>query len=262
MTRLARPRRRPAGAFTLLELMLVMLILSILVTSMAMPLATQVALRRHEETRRTLDEAREALLGFAAANGRLPCPASASSRGEESFAPGSDASDGNCAHFHDGYLPAAALGLSPLDPEGYVRDGWDAPANRVRYAVFGVGRALGGVTNPFTRANGMREATLDGLASAPSLLMICRDGSAATPTSCGPAVNQLTRRAVFVLLSLGANAAQSPPAGSDERRNLDGDGVFVSHEPTAANGSEFDDYLTWVPFTLLAGRMIAAGRLP
>lgn len=255
------PEVRRRG-FTLLEVMLVMLILAILMSGMAVPLATQVAMRRHEETRRILDEAREALLGFAAANARLPCPASANSRGEESFAPGGGPLDGNCAHFHDGFLPAASIGLSPLDPEGFVRDGWGTPANRVRYAVFGAGRSLGGVTNPFTRVNGMREATLDALAGAPALLVICGDGASATASGCGPAANQLTRRAAIVLLSLGANATQAPPAGKDEGRNVDESGVFVSHEASEAPGNAFDDYLTWVPINLLAGRMIAAGRLP
>ncbi len=99
-------------------------------------------MRRHEETRRILDEAREALLGFAAAHGRLPCPASAGSRGMESFAAGGDALNGNCSNFHGGFLPAASLGLPPLDPEGFARDGWGTHANRIRYAVFGDGRAL------------------------------------------------------------------------------------------------------------------------
>lgn len=251
-----------ARGFTLLELMLVMLVMTILASGLAVPLSTQVAMRRHEETRRALEEAREALLGFAVANGRLPCPASAGSRGEESFAPGSDAADGHCSNSYDGFLPAAAIGYFPLDSEGYARDGWGTPAHRIRYAVWGNGQRLGGVTDPLTRANGMRQATLDALGGAASLLVICNTGAAATPAGCGPAANQLTRRAAFVLLSRGANAAKPPQPGSDEARNLDGDGVFVAHEAAGAAGNEFDDQLTWVPLNLLSGRMIAAGRLP
>lgn len=256
------PRINPGPGFTLLEVMLVMLILTILVSGLAVPLSTQVAMRRHEETRRILDEAREALLGFAAANGRLPCPATTASRGEESFAPGGSAADGNCSNFHDGFLPAASIGLSPLDAEGYARDGWGTLANRVRYAVHGAGDVIGGVSNPLTRANGMRQATLDELGNASGYLLICGTGASATPTSCGPAVNQLTRRAAFALLSIGANAAAQPRAGSDESRNIDGDRVFVSHDLSDTAGNEFDDYLTWIPINILAGRMIAAGRLP
>jgi len=252
----------PANGFTLLEMMLVILILTILVSGLSVPLATQVAMRRQEETRRVLEDAREALLGFAATHGRLPCPATASSRGQESFAAGGDSLNGNCSTFHDGFLPAASIGLWPLDPEGFARDGWDTPANRVRYAVFGSGREIGGVANPFTRANGMQQATLAALGDAPGFLVICGVGDAANASGCGPAVNQLTRRAVFVLLSPGPNAARVPAAGTDEWRNRDGDGVFVSHVPSSAGGNEFDDTLTWVPVNLLAGRMIAAGRLP
>jgi type II secretory pathway pseudopilin PulG len=242
--------------------MLVMLILTILLAGLSVPLATQVALRRQEETRRILDDAREAVLGFAATQGRLPCPASATSRGEESFAAGGSALDGHCSNFHDGFLPAASIGLSPLDAEGFARDGWGTPANRIRYAVFGDGRAVGGVANPLTRSGGMRLATLAALGDAPGYLVICGVGDAATASGCGPAANQLTRRAAFVLLSPGPNASSRPAPGSDESRNLDGDGVFVSREASMAQASAFDDTVSWVPLNVLAGRMIAAGRLP
>ena len=256
------PDSRPPRAFTLLEVMLVMLVLTILLTGLSVPLATQVALRRQEETRRILDDAREAVLGFAATQGRLPCPASASSRGEESFAAGGSALDGNCSNFHDGFLPAASLGLSPLDSEGFARDGWGTPANRIRYAVFGGGREVGGVANPLTRAGGMRQATLPALGDANGYLVICGLGSASSATGCGPAANQLTRRAAFVLMSAGPNATAAPAAGTDEWRNLDGNGVFVSRDPSAARGDEFDDILAWVPVNVLAGRLVSAGRLP
>lgn len=239
-----------------------MLILTILVSGLAVPLSTQVAMRRHEETRRILDEAREAILGFAATNGRLPCPATVASRGEESFAAGGDSLNGNCSNFHDGFLPAASIGLSALDPEGFARDGWGTSANRIRYAVFGSGHSVGGMVNPMTRANGMQQAGLAALGDSPGFLVICGVGSSASAAGCGPAANQLTRRAAFVLLSLGANAVQHPGPATDESRNLDADGVFVSHEMSTAPGNEFDDTLTWVPVNVLAGRMISAGRLP
>ena len=242
--------------------MVVLLIVATLLAGLSMPLAAQVQLRRHEETRRLLEDAREALLGFAAANGRLPCPASARSRGEESFAPGGDAANGSCERFNDGFLPAAALGLSPLDDEGYLRDAWGTRANRVRYAVFGGTVPVNGVANPFTRANGAQAATLAGLGAAPHFLYICSSGAPVSGATCGPASNQLTRRAVFVLLSLGADATAVPAPGSDAARNLDSDGVFVWHEPTAGPANAFDDVLTWMPVNVLASRMMAAGRLP
>jgi prepilin-type N-terminal cleavage/methylation domain-containing protein len=248
--------------FTLLELMIALLVMTVIASALAMPLAAQVQMRRYEETRRTLDEAKETLLGFAAAHGRLPCPASETSNGAEAFASGGDPSNGNCASFHDGYLPGAALGLAPLDPEGLVRDAWMGPRNRIRYAVAGGGMAINGVTNALTRTNGLQAATLPALGAASHYLFICSTGAQANGSGCGPAANQLTRRAAFVLLSLGATGAAIPAAGSDEAKNLDGDGVFVSREVSFAAGNEFDDVLLWVPVHLVTHRLLVAGRLP
>jgi prepilin-type N-terminal cleavage/methylation domain-containing protein len=253
---------RTASGFTLLEILVAMVIVALLAGGLAMPMATQLQLRRQEETRRQLDEAKEALLGFAAAHGRLPCPASASSRGQESFAATGDANNGDCSNFHDGFLPAATLGFAPLDAEGFARDAWGTPRNRLRYAVFGAGLAVNGVTNPLTRANGMQAASLPGLAAASHYLFICASGTGVTGSGCGPATNQLTRRAAFVLLSLGPNGTDVPPPGSDESRNVDGDAVFVSRDASLGNENAFDDILYWVPVHLVAGRLLAAGRLP
>lgn len=254
------PSRHRAAGFSLVEVMIVLLVLAVLATGLTIPLAAHLQMRRHEETRRQLEEARDAVLGFVAAQGRLPCPASASSRGHESFAAGGNASNGACERFYDGYLPAATLGVAPLDHEGYARDPWGSPANRVRYAVFG--GTINGVANALTRAGGMRAATLQGLGAAAHYLYICSTGMQADAGGCGPAANQLTRRAAFLLLSSGANAATSPPASTDEARNLDGDTVFVFREASAVPGHEFDDHLHWVTIHLVVSRMIAAGRLP
>lgn len=248
-------------AFTLVELLVALVVLTTLLAGLAIPLSAQVQMRRLEETRRTLDDAREALLGFAVTAGRLPCPAGAASRGEEQFAPGGDAANGRCASFHDGYLPGATLGLASLDEEGFVRDAWGTPAHRIRYAVFGQA-AVEGVEHVLTRAGGMRLAGLAGLGAAPHFLFICASGSGTGAASCGPAANQLTRRAAFVLLSPGPNGSTTTAPGSDEARNIDGDAVFVWRTPSAGPVNAYDDLLTWVPVPVLAGRMVAAGRLP
>jgi prepilin-type N-terminal cleavage/methylation domain-containing protein len=251
-----------ARGFALLELLVAFAILAILVSGLAVPLATQVQQRRQEETRRSLEEAKEAILGFAAAHARLPCPATLASRGEESFAASGDAANGDCSNFHDGYLPASALGLAPLDADGFLRDAWATPRNRIRYAVFGAGSAVNGVANPLTRANGMQAATLSGLGNAPHYLFICASGAGVTASGCGTAANHLTRRAAFVLLSLGPNAIDDVAPGSDEARNLDGDAAFVHRDASVGNANAFDDILYWVPVNLVASRLLAAGRLP
>ncbi|HEX4333652.1 MAG TPA: type II secretion system protein [Usitatibacter sp.] len=254
------PRR--SRGFTLIELAVALLVIALIASSVALPLAAQLQARRADEVRRQFDDAREALLGFAAAHARLPCPASATSRGDESFAAGGDATNGDCSNFYDGYLPAAALGLAPLDSQGYLRDPWMTEKNRVRYAVFGGGTAVNGVVNPLTRANGMQAATLAGLGAEPHYIFICSTGAAASGSGCGPAANQLTFRAAFVLLSLGANANETPAAGGDEARNVSGAPVFVHHEATVNGNAGFDDVVQWVPVHLVVHRLLTAGRLP
>jgi hypothetical protein len=240
----------------------VLVVMTVLMSGLALPIAAQLQMRRHEEARRQLDEAKEALLGFAVSHARLPCPATEGSNGLESFAAGGDATNGGCAAFYDGYLPGATLGLAPLDVEGYVRDPWATPRNRLRYAVYGAGAAVNGITNPLTRANGLQDATLAGLAAAPRFLMICSTGREASASDCGPAGNQLTRRAAFLLLSLGPNAPATPATSSDEARNLAGNPVFVYRDPSDAPGNEFDDLVQWVPVHLVVNRLLVAGRLP
>ncbi len=254
------PRAR-GRAFTLIEVMVVLVILTVMLSGLALPLAAQLQMRRQDEARRQLDEAKEAILGFAAAHARLPCPAAATN-GAESFAPGGDATNGNCSNFYDGYLPGTALGLSPLDSDGFVRDPWLTARNRIRYAAFGGGTDVNGVVNPLTRANGMQAASLAGLAAAPRYIVICSTGARASASSCGPAANQLTFRAAFVLIALGPNAASDPAPGSDEARNQAGNPVFVHREASSVPGNEFDDLVRWVPVHLIVNRLLVAGRLP
>ena len=174
----------------------------------------------------------------------------------KAFRAGGDTSNGACADFHGGYLPAASLGLWPLDPQGFLRDAW---GHRVRYAV--AGNSMGGVPHALTRANGLQAASLAAAGAASHYLFVCASGSGATATGCGPASNQLTRRAAFVLVAPGPNGGAAP--GRDEARNLDGDAVFVQRPAGAAEGSgAFDDLVRWTAIHALASRLVSAGRLP
>ena len=61
--------------FSLVELAVVLTIVTLLLSSLMYTLSAQVEQRNAEETRRRLEQARELILSFAIANGRLPCPA-------------------------------------------------------------------------------------------------------------------------------------------------------------------------------------------
>src|SRR5688572_19844594 len=71
--------------FSLAELAIVLLIVGLILAGVLTPLGAQIEIRKTAETTKILEDVKEALLGFAAANGRLPCPASDTSNGQESF---------------------------------------------------------------------------------------------------------------------------------------------------------------------------------
>lgn len=260
------------AGFTILEIAVVLVIITVMFTLVSVPLSTQVQLRRIEDTRRQLETAKSAILGFAVANGRLPCPAQANSGGQESFCAaatgtcvGSETTTvqthGNCSNFYDGFLPAVTLGLSPIDTSGFSRDAWETPSNRIRYAVYD--GTVGTATKALTAQNGMQTATIPSLGAA-NYIYVCKSGTGVTATLCAASgtANDLSTKVAFLLFSLGPNASSSTSGtGTDEAENLDNDRVFVSHDPTISP-NEFDDLLTWVPITILINRMVDAQRLP
>lgn len=266
------PRIHLAKGFTLVELAIVLGIVALLLTGLVVSVSAQLDLQKLSETRGTMDNVREALLGFAAANGRLPCPASAASNGQESFASGGSTSNGLCSNFYNGFVPAAALGLTPTDGNGFLLDGW---GNRIRYAVDN--STINGVTNPFTRQDGMKAATMASIeataeSSSGGLLFVCSSSSGVTAVNCGSTAGTVTvtRKTPAVVYSTGKNTATggAPGTNNDEAANpnpnsANNDRVFVHHEPTAAGaGGEFDDIMTWISLPVLFNRMISAGRLP
>src|SRR5688500_20390085 len=75
--------RRTSAGFTILEHAVSLTVIALLLGSIMIPLQTQIENRKVDETRRMLELAQELLLGFAAAHGYFPCPATASSAGRE-----------------------------------------------------------------------------------------------------------------------------------------------------------------------------------
>lgn len=276
--------RRGCRGFTLAELAIVLLVVAVLLGGLLMPLSAQIEQRNLEETRRRLDEVREALIGFAEANGRLPCPATATSNGREAFCTADTGAcvplyappvpnHGRCAAFHDGFVPAVTLGLSPVDAEGFLLDAWaTSDRNRIRYAV--AMNSVAGVDYAWTGSGagkGPRAAGLTNLGdTSRQYLWVCSGlPNTETGSSCDPAV-KLTDNAPAVVYSVGKNATE-PASGTtgDEAANPNPNGgtvdkTFVSRAfaPTGAEGGQFDDIVTWVPLPVLLNRMVAAGQLP
>lgn len=263
---------RRSHGFTLAELAVVLVIVVLLLGGLLVPLSAQIEARNITETQRTLSDIREALLGFSAAQGRLPCPAKSVTAADT----GIESPDGGgaCTNPYDGFVPGITLGITPTDSAGYVVDAW---GQRIRFAVSRDptgGTLSSNATSPprwsFTTTNGMHSlATLPGntIGSLHPDLQICASGGASAQQICSGTT--LSNGAVAIVYSLGKNG-RTGGTGSDESNNPNpnfayaNDRVFLSHEPTgaASAGGEFDDIVTWLSPNVLYNRMIAAGRLP
>lgn len=243
-----------ARGFSLVEMAMVIVILGLVLSALLLPLQAQRNQVFQTETENTLETARRALLGFAQANGRLPCPAVAASNGLE------DPVGGGTCTSQLGFLPAATLGVRPTDTSGFAMDAWE---NRIMYAV-AQDNAGGAGTPDFTTAGDMNTV---GITALQPELRVCLSSAGVTAAACsgGTESNYAINNAVAVIYSLGTTGAQAS-GGDDEDENPSvpaTDSVFVSHDVTAtgaANG-EFDHLFTWISPYVLYNAMIEAGQL-
>lgn len=232
-------KMKQAHGFSLVEMAIVLVILGLMLGGLVLPLTAQIDQNHRTQTRLSIAEIQAALLGFALLNGRLPCPASATSNGLEDPLGG-----GICNHPYDGFVPAVTLSIRPTDADGYALDGWGSGANnRLRYAV--------------TTANSSAFTTgINSLSLNPNL-RICAAATNISATACHASVTTLSANAVAVVISSGkTNLANT--ASDEEAANRDNNITFVSHEPT----SQFDDQLSWLSYPLLAHELVNAGKLP
>ena len=251
--------------FTLVELAVTLFIVTLLLGSVLIPLQTQVETRKIEETQRLLEQAREALLGYASSFGYFPCPATATSLGTEPAAPGTDHATGACVTYN-GFLPAALLGFTPVDAEGFALDAWGgSAANRIRYAVSN--HQVGTAPLPFTTAGGMGQVGIPALAANSNLIYVCGSGAGiAADTNCGTA-QKLASNVVAIVWSSGANALTGGTSVHEaENPNVNvaasQDRVFVSRVRTPSGANEFDDQLIWISGFTVVSRLVASGQLP
>ena len=268
---------RPSG-FTLIELAMVLFIVSLLIGGLLLPLSAQTEIRGRQDTDKALANIREALIGFAVVNGRLPCPAVASiptgttasglSAGREATWPAVGA-NGPCACETNatsriagnpgtgavacsdtdsvgGVLPWATLGLPETDAWGHRYTYYVA----AQFARLPTGQTTFGSCTP--------TATVQNAAFA-----LCSSGTITVSTAASGGI-AVASTVPAIVVSHGKNGlgAWSPSgnvdiaaSAADEVENADNDNDFVS-------SVGIDDQLVWIPSTVLMGRMLAAGKLP
>jgi prepilin-type N-terminal cleavage/methylation domain-containing protein len=268
--------RRQSG-FTLTELAVVVAIIALLIGGIVMALAAQNRAREISDTRRALEQAREALIGFAIRYGRLPCPATDGSNdivgagttpsgGLESFCTtaglgvcGANVTavqaHGQCSN-PDGFVPAATLGIGPTDAQGFLLDAWQG---RVRYAVTQQDMTITNapllpptpywiaLTKPFTSPGGLKQIVIVPTKNPPyppvENLQVVTGGT----TLVVPAV----------IYSTGPNRPQPATWSLDEQENDSRNGLFIDRLP----GPDFDDLVIWISPNILFNRLIAVGAI-
>lgn len=248
-----------ASGFTLVEIAVVLVVVGLLMMSMLLPLSAQLEQKQASDTLKRLEDAREALIGYALINGRLPCPASSASAGVENF------TGLACSNPYDGFLPARTLSIYPQSSDGFAIDAWNNP---IRYAVSSVGSNVFTSTTPATTGikSIVRTTGFEDNALKPDL-NVCSTSTGSSSTTCAANQNVTnTGTVAAVIFSSGRNAAYGIDAANrpDEAANLDGNRVFVTRlpAPSGASGGEFDDIVIWISAGTLFNRMIAAGVLP
>jgi prepilin-type N-terminal cleavage/methylation domain-containing protein len=114
--------------FSLVELAVALAIIALLLAGALIPLSTQIDVRNGADTQRSMESIRDAITGFAQANGRLPCPANGGTpagtidnttwaspvgAGAEQWDP-----NNNRCYIQFGVVPWTTLGVSETDAWG------------------------------------------------------------------------------------------------------------------------------------------------
>lgn len=219
--------RITSTGFTLVELAIALLIVTLLLGGLLPTISSQIEQRRMNDTRRQLDEIQQALIGYAVVNGRLPCPANATIPTIPGVVNNAGVADCTIPP-NSGVIPWATLGVSETDAWGRRFTYRLSPAFAVPFQL----------TTPGTLYVGLTPASNNVAAYIPAIIVSHgTNGLGAYTPAGGPPL---------------------PGATGDEAENANNDNYFVSHDLTPG----FDDLVVWVSPNTLMNRMVAAGKLP
>jgi prepilin-type N-terminal cleavage/methylation domain-containing protein len=153
--------------FTLTEIAIVMLIIGLALAATVVPVGRLIQSGQIGNNQEKLESSREALLAFAAINGRLPCPDRTGDGLEDRRAGGDPSSFGCAGNIYEGFLPWATLGVQQIDYWG----------TRLRYRV----------SAEFTRAGNTNEwicGPIAGQSLAGTVAPGCSGVSGSLPPGC------------------------------------------------------------------------------
>lgn len=260
--------KKDESGFTLVEIAIVLLIVTILLGYTVALLPVQQELRQYRAADDEMEKILDSLYAFAQVKGRLPCPDTVVNglgvlNGEEDVIDGPPT---RCVSYF-GFLPAKNLGLSgkyndlshPVAPGGLL-DPW---GSAYRYAVSDID--AGDTNIDLVTEGGIKD---EGMANVESDLEICEDSNATGPdlncgaVSGGPVVIKIPA----VIISMGKdNKIVALSASSNiQTENIDDfhDGTNDKVYVFRSRRDDYDDIVKWISPNILYSKMIDAGRLP
>jgi len=238
------PEKNHTKGFTLVELAVVVAVIALLVGSMLIPLTTQVEQRNISQTQKQLEEVKEALLGYAMVNGRLPRPALSENDGAERTNPCSDARD--CT----GLVPWVTLGLQKTDAWGKMFGYSVTPEYANAPFDFNTGGTLKTVQTRLSSGGGVTNL-------ATNLVVVV--------ISYGPKNWGRTEHGTDIADESTTNADEDTNSAKFHCTTIGECTNFISRPLVSSKGAlggEFDDQLAWLPQTIVLSRMVVAGKLP
>ena len=246
------------AGFTLIEIAVVLLIVTIVLGYSVAMLPVQQELKQYRRVNAEMDSIIEHLIAYAQVNGRLPCPDSDFPTDGLENATGGPPVD-SCAVYY-GYLPARTLGIEgKYNDDQALIDPW---GNEYRYAVSDADAgAVAGID--LVTANGIRD---EGMANVNPDLFLCDDSTViSNDLDCTTVTGgEVIANVAAVIVSRGKRF--DPAASSNtETENTDdfrldppSDRVFIF----SPRRDDYDDVVKWVPTNLLFSKMIEAEQLP
>ncbi len=199
---------------------------------------------RERKTLVAMSTAKDALIGFAMSNGRLPRPATSATNGVESPIPCT--TEESCT----GFLPWVTLGIERADSWGKL----------LRYSVTPIFTVA-----PIMRTSAVPTKTVLGRSNGGEISYTAGNPNCSLSTPCLPAIIYSNGKDNFGTSEAGVELANVSRTNIDEAANNVASVNFMRRaanpDPTIPGG-EFDDLLTWIPIELLYKRMGAAKVLP
>jgi prepilin-type N-terminal cleavage/methylation domain-containing protein len=249
--------RSPQRGFTLIEIAIVLLVVTILLGYSVAMFPVQQELKRYNHANDEMNSIVEQLVAFAQVNGRLPCP---DDDADAVFDGIEDRNGTNACDGYYGYLPARTLGIEgKYNAAGLLIDPW---GNEYRYAVSDDPGVLTADVDLVT-ANDIR---VEGIANVTPALFLCTDSTVVgNDPDCSTVTGGVEAIANVAAVVVSRGKSFDPGASSNtEAENtddfLDGttDHVFIA----APRRDDYDDIVKWVSTNLLFSKMIEADQLP